>query len=474
MSPQRRPKLILGEWITKSDYPAYAVDSKYRIRYVNRGLELLAGVGAVDLVGKQCRYSSEPSDNRLDQLLGAMCPPASSFQGQLARQSITFPIADNNVEQDSIKNPNRTYEVSFIPIREADEIVETAPVENKIVFVILLPAEADLESPLPRLEESLHTKLLHLRQETRRHFSFDTLVGQTPLVQSALRKAKVASQCLESVHFVGERGTGKLHWARAIHQQSPNQKRSFVPMDCRRLSSIQIRRILKRLTQFEAEEASEEMAPGTVFFSHIDHLTLDIQVEVREMFGRMLFPIRMMSSSTVDLESLVASEEFDERLFHMLRTLSIQLPRLLERHDDLPLLAQSMLEQCNADSDKQIDGFADDVLIEFQRYAWPANLTELNVVVREAHKVCQSTTVQKDDLPFRFRAGMDAQAIGPARTFSGIDLEQHLQQVEMDQIQLALETAKHNKTKAAQLLGLTRAKLYRRMEQLGLSDEERP
>lgn len=454
----------------QASFPIYSVDSKYRIRSVNRGCERLTNLNAVDLVGKQCRYSSQPGGEMIDLLLGALCPPAAAFQGQVVRHPITIPKVSRESDDTTASGGITTFKAIFLPIIDSTDDNESTG--NKIVVTILLPFEHNAEIPVSTASVSLHAELLKLRLEVRKRFSFESLIGQTPVVQSALRTAKVASQCLETVHFIGERGTGKLHWARAVHQRSPNQQRSFVPMDCRRLSSLQIRRILKRLMMFDAEETSEEMAPGTIFFSHIDHLALDVQVEVRDMLEGSAFPVRLMSSSLVDLQSQVEHEEFDKSLFYSISTITIQLPTMVDRYEDLPLLAQEMLERCNSQSERQIDGFSDEVLREFQRYAWPANIAELDMVVREAHKKCQSTTISLEDLPFRFHAGIDAQSIGPAKAFSGIDLEQYLKQVEFDQIQQALTASRQNKTKAAKLLGLTRARLYRRMEQLGITDEE--
>ena len=108
----------------------------------------------------------------------------------------------------------------------------------------------------------------------------------------------------------------------------------------------------------------------------------------------------------------------------------------------------------------------------FSRYNWPGNLDELRRVIQEASAVATDITVKVADLPFRFRTALQAQDAPPANVPRPLPLDKMLTQVESNAIQLALERSRYNKTKAADLLGINRARLYRRMEQLGIEDRE--
>jgi DNA-binding NtrC family response regulator len=164
-------------------------------------------------------------------------------------------------------------------------------------------------------------------------------------------------------------------------------------------------------------------------------------------------------------------------------TITIHLPPLVERRDDIPLLAQWFLEQQNARAlaeDKksakpqpnvaiaQRTGFAADALDLLTQYHWPGNLDELVQVVADSHANAMGTLIRANDLPVRLHQAADAQSVHYVE--ERIDLDNYLQSLELELIQRALKAARGNKAKAARLLGMTRARLYRRLEQLGLID----
>jgi len=178
----------------------------------------------------------------------------------------------------------------------------------------------------------------------------------------------------------------------------------------------------------------------------------------------------LVAATTGDLRPAVDREDVLPELFYLLTPLSIELPPLRRRGEDLPLLAQHFLEAMNPGSDKQVTGLAEGVLEKFREYNWPGNLDELAAVLEEARTACRGSTIGLGDLPFRFRSGLDAQAVAPSATFSPEPLEEYLARIEAEQIRRALKQSRQNKSKAAELLGVTRARLYRRMEALGIDD----
>ena len=182
-----------------------------------------------------------------------------------------------------------------------------------------------------------------------------------------------------------------------------------------------------------------------------------------------------MSSSTERLQDAVDDERLISEFFFLLTTLTIEVPSLRERGDDLIPLAQAFLESQNRNADRQIGGFADAAWPQLREYAWPGNLDELALVVLEARQNCTAPVIGVSDLPLRFRAGLEAQSVGPPQR--SLDeppiplLDEHLASIERDLIRRALIKAKRNKTLAAKLLGIPRPVLYRRMEVLKIGDE---
>jgi DNA-binding NtrC family response regulator len=153
--------------------------------------------------------------------------------------------------------------------------------------------------------------------------------------------------------------------------------------------------------------------------------------------------------------------------------MTVELPPLARRLDDLPSLAQAFLEQSNRSGLKQVGGFSDEALDRLQLYPWPGNLEELSTVVFAAHEAAGGAEITARELPKEIHWAVEAIA-HPPRGEEAIVLEEFLARVELELITRALRRAKGNKSKAAKLLGLTRPRLYRRLLQLGLEPPRRP
>ena len=177
--------------------------------------------------------------------------------------------------------------------------------------------------------------------------------------------------------------------------------------------------------------------------------------------------LRLIAAAEQPLGELARRGRYREDLAGVLSTITIELPPLAERREDLPLLAQVFLEEANAGSGKQLVGFSPEALDRLDAYAWPGNIDELAQMVAERCRQAAGPEVQPDDLPERLRWVAEA-ATRPQRKEETIVLDEFLGRIERELIRRALARAKGNKARAARLLGLTRPRLYRRMVQLGL------
>jgi two-component system response regulator HydG len=154
-------------------------------------------------------------------------------------------------------------------------------------------------------------------------------------------------------------------------------------------------------------------------------------------------------------------------LAHALSTLTIALPPLRKRAEDIPLLAQFLLEEFNARGNKQLSGFSPDAMDDLAACDWPGNVSELAAAVQEACGRAAGPMVFAADLPERIRRGAAAPA-QPPRGMAPIALDDFLADIERELLGRALRAARGNKSKAAQLLGINRGRLLRRLAQLGL------
>jgi DNA-binding NtrC family response regulator len=244
----------------------------------------------------------------------------------------------------------------------------------------------------------------------------------------------------------------------------------MISLDCSVLPADLIHSTLTALARTHSATAdAEKIGPATLVLNRVDELPAELQAELAALFSKKPFPRRLISTSAVPLGELVQRGKFHADLSALLSTIGINLPALNDRREDLPLLAQIFLEDCNRQGTKQVGGFAPEALDKLDAYAWPGNLDELVEIVAAAHKNAQGPAVKPEELPPQIHLAAQA-AAHPRKTEEPIRLDEFLQRVERELIRRALSRAKGNKTRAARLLGLTRPRLYRRMVQLGLEE----
>lgn len=452
--PQRaRTTRRLEAWLKDTDLPLFVLNAQRRLVFFNHGCERLTGWKGADVLGQVCDYVSEADVLGPAALLGALAPPPEAWQGT--------PVVAQGLLPRREADPLQRV-ISFYPLTNDDQSV------NALLGVIVAVAVISTDERVPRTQQ-LHAELASLRQTIRRRFGEGALIGQSAELQRAFSQIKLAQPSMVSVLFVGEAGVGKQHLARVLHYQSPLAKRAFVPLDCRRAATEDLEATLTRMR--EAQEA-DVLRPGAVYFDHLDAAPADFQRSLIEWLKTNTGPhaARVLAGSTFPLRPLVERDAFSRELYFALSTLVVEVSPLRERREDLEPLAQHFLEELNRGAAQQVGGFTDEVWRQFRRYNWPGNAAELRVVIEEARTACSGPLIGVEQLPFRFRAGVGAQTVGPSIRPRPELLDPLLERIEREQIELALAESRQNKARAAELLGINRPRLYRRMETLGIVD----
>lgn len=465
--PKPRLQTRLNSRLSGVATPVALIGRDRKVLFFNQGFERLTGWDAALVVGSTCEYTTEGDPQSVRALLGSLCPPPRVFAGEtieapavLPRQS-GEPIAQN--------------------LRHVPLLDETGQVD--CVLVLAGKIEQALVSPKTSPLERLHGELTSLRAELRKRFGISTVIARSGPMLRVVEQVQLALQGHAALVLEGEPGTGKEHIARVIHHETARLRApssevhagTFVPLDCSRMLPIDLKRTLRRLLQAATDEDGQSSQlvggiPSTVFLQNVEAMPRDVQEQVVTMFPVKNSELRLITGTSKNLESLVASDVLRADFFYRISPLRIALAPIRNRPEDFPLLAQAFLERQNVGAEKQFEGFSEEVWKEFREYNWPGNLDELNIVIEEARSAAQGVIIGKDDLPFRFRMGRDGQSVGPKIEPITRPLEPFLEQVEREQIEMALQQAKYNKQKTADLLGLTRAKLYRRIEVLGIVD----
>jgi DNA-binding NtrC family response regulator len=199
----------------------------------------------------------------------------------------------------------------------------------------------------------------------------------------------------------------------------------------------------------------------------VDELAPDAQAVLADALDIVEFDLRALGTARTGLLQLAGEGRFRMDLACALSTLVIDLPPLGERQQDIPLLAQFFLEETNAAGGRQLSGFTPEAMDQLVSYPWPGNADEMAGLVREACRRAKGALVTAADLPeqIRWTAQAAAHLQRPEET---IVLDEFLVKIEAELISRALRRAQGNKAKAARLLGVSRARLHRRVAQLGL------
>jgi DNA-binding NtrC family response regulator len=255
---------------------------------------------------------------------------------------------------------------------------------------------------------------------------------------------------------------GAIHYG--THSESGG---SMVPLACSLLGAELIRSTVAALAA--KRPSPGQIRPTTLLLNDADQLPVEVQAEMAAVLGSKSFPLRLIATAGQSLVDLARRGKHGHDLAAVLSTIVIELPPLVERREDIPLLAQLFLEEVNSRSTKQLAGFSPDALDRLDAYPWPGNVDELAQMVAEAHAQAERVQIQAIDLPERIHLAASA-AAHPRRPEQTIVLDDFLAGIERELIVRALRQAKGNKAKAARLLGITRPRLYRRVVQLGLED----
>lgn len=459
MTKRRKPS-DLREWLGRSATALFVLDSERRVAVFNAGCEGLTGWNADEVLGTVGHYGSVSTLSGATALAASLCPPPEVFAGNEA-------VAPAYVVHKDGRALSRL--LHFFPIRDGAGRISG-------VLGIILPMPA----PGPALDVSparrLHAELAAARSSLRARFGPSSLVAEGLTMRKVMAQVALAQQSAVPVLLLGESGVGKEHLARAIHLGSAHREQLFVPLDCRRLGPDEFSRIWTRLFETpRAIDAGEAGSfPGTVYLSDIESLPRDVQERLVAEFSvdgpRGAPRLRLLTSTADDPKDAVAKQKLRTDFFAFVSPLTIAIPPLRERGNDIPLLAQHLLEDLNRQQPTQLAGFDEAVWPLFRRYQWPGNLDELTAVVREAREHASETLIRVADLPYRFRTALEAQALPPPAEVLPVSLDGLLTKVETRLIALALERFKNNKSKAAEFLGVHRARLIRRIEQLGLGD----
>jgi DNA-binding NtrC family response regulator len=358
----------------------------------------------------------------------------------------------------------------------------------------------ELSSVLDRAAATHFTETAtrQLRERLRMSQGLGAMIGRSAEMEKLYRILSKVAQSSHPVLILGESGTGKELVARTIHAFGPHASKPFLPVDCGSLVPTLIESELFGYVKgaFTGANRSKDgllvsAEGGTVFLDEIGELSLDLQAkllralqerEVRPVGATHRVPIkaRIVAATNRDLTAMVERGSFRKDLYYRLNVVTLRLPSLRDRREDIPLLAAHFLDRISRELGAKFM-LSDEALRTMMRYDWPGNVRELEHAVERACALCSGPVLRLGDLPTQLQQeGLEAERVRagqangdhpePDTAVPGVTT---LADLERQAILAAIRTLHGDKLQAARLLGIGKTTLYRKLKEYGIADPMR-
>jgi two-component system response regulator AtoC len=332
-----------------------------------------------------------------------------------------------------------------------------------------------------------HAKLVRenqsLREQIDKRFGIEGMIGETGVMHQIYDKVRLISPTKANVLILGESGTGKEVLAKAVHQASPRARKPFVAVHCAALPETLLESELfghergaftgavsKRQGRFELADG------GTIFLDEIGEIPLSMQVkllrvlearEIQRVGGSETVPVdvRIVAATNRDLSEEVAEGRFREDLYYRLNVVSITIPPLRTRRADIPLLVRYFLQDFARENGRDVPEMSKEAMDVLTEYHWPGNVRELRNVLENTFVFLRGKVVQPENLPNTMTKSKEMPSDGLVFPL-GLPLEQ----VETEYLKRTLAACDGNRTRAAEMLKISRRTLQRRVKELGIEE----
>ena len=335
-------------------------------------------------------------------------------------------------------------------------------------------------------EKRIRSENIALKKELKRHTDYLEIEAHSAVMQRILEKISTVADYNTTVLLTGESGTGKEVAARQVHQQSRNNRGSFIPINCGSIPGT-----LLESTLFGHEKGSftganerkkgvfEESHNGTIFLDEITETTPEFQIQllrvlesstIRRVGGNTEIPLnlRVVAATNQNIEELVKMGRFREDLYFRLNVFHIEIPPLRDRIEDLPVIIEYHLKRLSSAMGKDVTRIAPKAFQVFNPHDWPGNIRELVNVLENAMIMCKGDSIQVSDLPSHLLSGGGTLVLNQNNQVDNYaDAKEEFERI---YFQALLQQAELNISKAAQSAGLSRQHLHLKLKKLGIQN----
>ncbi|MCX7781310.1 MAG: sigma-54-dependent Fis family transcriptional regulator [Negativicutes bacterium] len=434
------------------------VDKDGFITMLNRAYCEFLGVEAKDVIGKHVTEVIE--NTRMHIVAQTGKPEVAEIQQIRGRNTV----------------------VTRIPIVRDGETVGAV---GKVMFKDIKDLKI-MATKFSRLQSELEYYKEELRKIQGGHYTLDSIVGVSEKIEWLKSVALKAARGNSTVLVLGESGTGKELFAHAIHNASLRRHGPFIKVNCAAMPENLLESELFGYEEGAFTGARKGGKPGkfelanggTIFLDEIGDMTLAMQAKLLRVLQEreidrvggtksVKVDVRVIAATNRDLEAMIERGEFRQDLYYRLNVITLHIPPLRERKEDIPELGKALLAKISAQLGCQIEGIAPETMELLLTYPWPGNIREMeNVLERAVNLIDDETYILPEHLPpglrklYKPRAEISLEA--------GRDLNEMMFEAEKQALLKALEAAGGNRSKAAKLLGIHRSGLYQKMQKYNI------
>ncbi|MFQ3547203.1 MAG: sigma-54 dependent transcriptional regulator [Termitinemataceae bacterium] len=322
-----------------------------------------------------------------------------------------------------------------------------------------------------------------LEEELERNKTFEMFIGNSPAMRKIFDTIRQVAPTKASVLITGESGVGKELVANAIHELSPRKTKPLIKVHCAALAASLLESelfghekgaftgaISRKRGRFELAHE------GTLFLDEIGEIDQNVQIKILRVLQEKKFErvggeetlevdVRIVAATNRDLKAEIEKGTFREDLYYRLNVVNIHVPPLRERKDDIPLLATAFLKEFSQENSKMIEGIDPRARSALYLYDWPGNVRELRNCMESAVVMAKGSVITLDDLPPTVRNASDS-------TWIRLPIGTPLEEAEKIIIRETLSAQKGNKSKTAEILGIGRKTLHRKLAEWGYASED--